>query len=387
MMTEALISPEILRWARERAALSIAMVAEKLKVDTAKLLAWEDGSARPTFKQAERIATFFHIPFGFLFLPEPPEEKLPIPDLRTQDGAQRDTLSPDARDLLRDVLVQHDWYRDHLLEHGGVALPFVGKFNARASVEAVADDIRTALQLQPGERANGTWEQHLTHLFERCEEIGIWIMRTGYVSSNTHRTLSLSDFRGFAIADPVAPLIFINGRDAKAAQFFTLAHELAHIWLGASGISDPYLDRRSVEVPGVERLCNAIAAEILTPRARFLEAWDEHETLEWNAQNLSLRFRVSRVVIARRALDCGKIGWDEHHAYFEQERRSWQTQDDSGGGNFYATAPVKNGKRFTRAVLNSAMSGDLLLRDAGSLLHMKPATVKKLFAKTTLPER
>jgi Zn-dependent peptidase ImmA (M78 family) len=209
-------------------------------------------------------------------------------------------------------------------------------------------------------------------------------MRTGYVGSSTRRTLNVSDFRGFAIADKLAPLVFINGRDAKAAQAFTLAHELAHIWLGKSGVSDPYLDRAGDHETGVERKCNAIAAEVLVPRPLFLAAWHGRQSLALNAQALSQRFKVSRVVIARRALDCGMIGWDEHRAFFEQEKRGWQKQDDAGGDNFYATAPVKNGKRFTRAVLHSAMSGDLMLRDAGSLLHMKPVMIQKLYARNSL---
>jgi Zn-dependent peptidase ImmA (M78 family)/transcriptional regulator with XRE-family HTH domain len=383
-MAEALVSPEVLRWARERAAIPVDAVAEKLKTDTAKVLAWEDGAARPTFKQAEKIAAFFHIPFGFLFLPEPPVETLPIPDLRTRNGMPREGFSADVLDLLRDVMFKRDWYRDYLENHGAEPLPFVGKWPADAPAEVVAKDINTVLGTNPGEFATGTWEQHLSHLFDRCEDVGIWVMRTGYVGSNTRRTLNVSDFRGFAIADKLAPLIFINGRDAKAAQAFTLAHELAHIWLGKSGVSDPYLNRAGDHETGVERKCNAIAAEVLVPRSLFLFAWDGRRSLEWNAQALSQRFKVSRVVIARRALDCGKITWDEHQAFFEQEKRGWQKQDDAGGGNFYATAPVKNGKRFTRAVLHSAMSGDLMLRDAGSLLHMKPATVQKLYARNSV---
>ncbi|UEM07802.1 ImmA/IrrE family metallo-endopeptidase (plasmid) [Skermanella rosea] len=250
----------------------------------------------------------------------------------------------------------------------------------------VAADMRNVLGIGPGTGRNGTWEQHLADLFERCEDAGIWIMRTGYVGSNTHRTLSTADFRGFAIADKLAPIVFINGRDAKAAQAFTLAHELAHIWLGASGVSNPALDRRTDGSGNIELVCNAIAAEVLVPRALLMKSWDGSRSLAANAQSLSQVFKVSRVVIARRALDCGKIGWNEYRAYFEQERRSWQVPDEPGGGDFYRNAPIKNGRRFARAVLNSAMSGQLLFQDAGNLLHMKPGTVRKFYDRS-LSER
>src|SRR3954466_10227662 len=165
-MAEALVSPEGLRWARKRAAISVDAVAEKLKTDTAKVLAWEEGAARPTFKQAEKIAAFFHIPFGFLFLPEPPVETLPIPDLRTRDGMPREGFSADVLDLLRDVMFKRDWYRDYLLDHGAEPLPFVGKFSSDAPADTVAADIRSVLRVDPGQLSVRTWGQHLKELFD-----------------------------------------------------------------------------------------------------------------------------------------------------------------------------------------------------------------------------
>lgn len=382
-MAEALVNPVMLQWARERARMSVAMLADKLHAGEDKVAAWEVGEIRPSFKQAENLAAATHIPFGYLFLPEPPPEKLPIPDMRTTLDNPRDGFSADFFDLLQDVIFKRDWFRDYLIEQGARPLPFVGKFTRKTPVETVAADIRHVLHLTFDGVGSHRWEEHLDSLFGKCEEVGIWVMKTGYVGSNTRRTLSVHEFRGFAIADDIAPLVFVNGRDARPAQAFTLAHELAHIWLGQSGISDPYLNRRIEEDTGIERICNAIAAEVLVPRLQFLAQWDEGEGLNANAYALSLHFKVSKVVIARRALDFGKITWDQHREFFEQERRTWPQAGEGGGGNFYATAPVKNGKRFTRAVVNSAMSGDLLLRDAGSLLQMQPSTVRKLYAKQT----
>jgi Zn-dependent peptidase ImmA (M78 family) len=382
-MTEALVSPTILRWARERAFMPIALLADKLHTKEDTVVSWETGTTRPTFKQAEKFAATVHIPFGYLFLSEPPQDTLPIPDLRTQADTQQDRFSVDFFDLLQDVIFKKDWFRDYLLDHGAKDLPFVGKFAIGSSVKNVAADIRSVLGINFGGGGPRSWEGRLNALFEKCEDIGIWVMRTGYVGSSTHRTLNVSEFRGFAIADTITPLIFINGRDAKPAQAFTLAHELAHIWLGQSGISDPYLNRRLEDEAGIERTCNAIAAEILVPHTEFMAQWDDGNGLVNNAHKLSLYFRVSRVVIARRAMDFGKISWGQYNAFFEQEQKSWPKPGETSGGNFFAIAPVKNGKRFTRAVVNSAMSGNLLLRDAGALLHMKPATVRKLYARQT----
>lgn len=377
-MPEALVNPDVLRWARQRAAIPVVVLAEKLKTDAARVVAWERGEERPSFAQAEKFAAQVHVPFGYLFLPEPPEEKLPIPDLRTQADAPRDRFSADFLDLLRDVMFQRDWFREYLIEQGAEPLPFVGRFSTDADpdAETVAADIRKVIGIGREGAADD-----MAGLSERCEQVGIWVMKTGYIGNNTHRTLSIADFRGFAIADDIAPLVVVNNDDASAGQVFTLAHELAHIWLGESGISDPYLDRRTEDTSRTERLCNAIAAEVLVPRARFLALWNSQDSLADNAQILARHFGVSRVVIARRALELHKIGWETHHAFFELEKRGWENIKKPGAGNFFNNAPVKFGKRFTRAVLNSAMSGTLLLRDAGALLHMKPATVQKLYQK------
>ncbi|MEO5332644.1 MAG: XRE family transcriptional regulator [Magnetococcus sp. YQC-5] len=380
-MAKALIEPVMLRWARERASLSEDRLAQKLAIRVEQLLTWEKGTDFPTFRQAEKIAQHTHVPFGYLFLPAPPQEDLPIPDLRVQGGMPPEPPSADFFDLMRDVQFQHDWYRDYLLEQGAEPLPFVGKYRLTDTIETIARDIRTVLDMDTLLNIPDR-EYHLSSLCDRCEEIGIWIMRSGYIGSNTHRTLSVHEFRGFAISDDIVPLIFINGRDAKAAQLFTLAHELAHVWLGENGISNIRLDG---EFPGphakVEQVCNAVAAELLTPRSLFLDAWQVGVTLDDNVLTLSKKFKVSGIVIARRALDLGKISRDQYLDVFDQEQRDWNREPAGKGGNPYATYPIKNGRKFTTAVLLSAMSGKLLLRDAGGLLHMKPATVQELFRR------
>lgn len=379
-MNEALISSELLRWARERARFDPERLAEKLHIKLDKLLLWEQGEKRPTFLQAQKLAKILHIPFGYLFLNEPPEENLPIPDLRTVGNYQAHEISADLRDVLYDVIRKQEWYRDYLQDLGREKLPFVGYFDLQNSVEDIANDISKTLDLSLAHRnevRNG--EEYLRLLMIKAEEAGVMVMRSGIVGSNTHRPLDVQEFRGFAICDPIVPLVFLNGKDAKAAQIFTLIHELAHIWLGLSGISDLALDsKKDMIYIQSERLCNAVAAEVLVPEVIFLDKWQEEKPLDENVRILASYFRVSKVVIARRAVDLHCINWPSYFQFYQEQARQWRNQGGGSGGSPYRTIPVRNGHRFTEAVVRSTLERKVLLRDAGKLLGLHPANIERL---------
>lgn len=237
MVVEAHITPRVLRWARERGNLSREAVAEKIHVGPDRLEAWEAGRARPTFRQAQDLARRFAIPFGYLFLPEPPAEAPPIPDLRTVANDPRRRLSAELTALLHDVVDKQRWYREFQEEEGASPVRLVGRFPPGSSPDVIAGDIERTLGVGALRRAAGSPDDFLRLLAGRAEETGVLVMRSGIVGNNTSRRLSVDEFRGFAISDDLAPLIFINARDAKSAQVFTCLHELAHLWIGQSGIS------------------------------------------------------------------------------------------------------------------------------------------------------
>lgn len=382
-MTTAFISPEVLRWARERTQLDPKWLAEKTHIKADNLLLWEQDKAKPTFKQAQGLAKALHIPFGFLFLTHPPVETLPIPDLRTVDDHVTGILSANLRDLLADVLRKQDWYRDYLLEQGVEPLPFIGRFGLDVAATAIAADLAETLGLTLSDRKKvKNWETFLILLMEKAESAGVWVMRSGIVGSNTHRILEVQEFRGFAICDDRAPLVFINGKDAKAAQIFTLVHELAHLWIGQSGISDLSL-AQPANFPHhqTERLCNAVAAEVLVPTQAFRRLWDARESVDNNAVRLASVFRVSTVVIVRRAFDLSLIGWSAYIEYYQRQVELWRRGKKGDGGDPYRTIPVRNGRRFTEAVVQSAFERNLLLRDAGRLLGVNPSKIGRLAQK------
>lgn len=383
----AYVNPQLLNWARERSGVSYEKLGHSLGVAPQQLRAWEDGDGHPPFAKAIRLAEVLRVPFGFLFLEKPPTLETPVPDLRTLHGEQPREPSVDFIDLLYEVLAKQDWYREYAEEHGAKPLTFVSSFSSRDSPEDVASDIRTTLGLEDDFRRNArTWADHLRLLCEAAESVGVLVMRSGVVGNNTHRPLSVQEFQGFAVTDEIAPLVFVNGQDYKSAQIFTLAHELAHIWIGKSGISKvneseivslpkdgPFI--RTVPPETVERLCNAIAAETLVPRAEFLAFWREPAT-EASIQKLARHFFVSTLVILRRAREFDKISVSQFRALLDKERE--KRKETSSGGDYYRNVMARHGHTFTDAVLQDLRQGRTLYRDAAALLDMKVPALEKM---------
>lgn len=357
------------------------MLAKKINVKVEKILAWEKGELKPTFRQAQNFARVTNTPFGFLFLPVPPKETLPIPDLRTVGGIHIDGLSTELRDVLEQVLHKQDWYRDYLLSNDEKALPFIGKYNVNSSVADVVNNIRETLGVSIPLR--GTWDEYQRDLIAGAEAAGILVMRSGIVGNNTHRKLQVSEFRGFAISDNLAPIIFINSSDAPTARLFTLIHELAHLWLGISGISDNAHSQGKIAHAKEEKFCNAVAGEFLVPQRLLKKLWCEKDGLVNNLAVLATKFHVSKLVVARRTLDVGFISNETYREYYQFELEAFRNKN-GGGGDFYRTAGAKNSTNFSSAIVSEALSGRMLLRDAGQLLGVTPHAIQTYARKLAL---
>ena len=323
------------------------VVAKRTGTTLAKAEEWEEGASRPSFRQASRWADVTHVPFAYLFLSKPPEGAPSIPDLRTIAGSASQAESADFIDALTSVEFKMDWYRDYRVSRGAEKLPFVGRFLTRSqpTPDVVAKDMRQVLRLSADDRRTArNWDEYLRLLVTRAEEAGIWVMRSGVVGNNTHRPLSVDVFRGFAISDPVVPLVFINVRDARAAQIFTLAHELAHLWIGETGISDPFAENLAPAASGgVEALCNATAAELLVPRDEFEREWRPRDELVENASRLSTHFRVSRIVIAIRAKVLKLVTATDFQDFLASERAKWAREREDTAGGATTTGPPAPG--------------------------------------------
>jgi len=276
--------------------------------------------------------------------------------------------SPNLLDTIHAVQLRQEWMRAFLIEQGEAPLEFIGTCTVRDAPREVALKIRNTLGLEPRwSRKLDTWEEALRLLVQKIEGIGVLVMINGVVENNTHRPLDVEEFRGFVLCDAHAPVVFVNGADAKAAQMFTLVHELAHLWLGQGGLTDfKELLPSSNET---EIFCNHVAAEFLVPAEEMNPAWQEVRGGEKPFERLARYFKVSPVVVARRALDMQLIS---RRAYFDfykgyKEAIAERRARNSGGGNFYLTLGSRLGKRFPAAVYSAAKEGRLQYRDAYQL--------------------
>jgi len=355
----------MLTWARKRAGLELNDLTRRFP----QLAAWERGERTPTLRQLEDFAQAVRVPVGYLFLPTPPDEPLPVPDLRTMAGRPVARPSPELLDTLYLCQQRQDWYREYAQLQGLSRVTFVGTASLQDDPARVAVRMRETLGFSVRERQQlPTWTDALRQLANKAEEAGVLVMASSIAGNNTRRKLNAAEFRGFALVDDLAPLVFLNATDSKAAQIFTLAHELAHIWLGESGVSNVEVGRRATHQ--VEQWCNAVAAELLVPLDDFRNQYQAGASLTDETQRLARHYKVSTLVILRRAFDCGLLDEQSLWMAYQQETERLQRRG-AGGGNFYRTLRMRTGQRFASAVVSSALEGQTPFRDAFRLLGIR----------------
>ena len=367
-MTTVAASIPVLRWAAQRARLH----DEDLSARFRKWPLWVTGEAQPTLKQLEDFARLTHTAIGYFFLPEPPALALPVPDFRTLRDEELREPSSALLDTLYLCQQRQDWYRDYARVHGLSRLEFVGSAQVNEAPQAVAERMRAALMLSTEERRQlPTWTDALRQLIAKAEEAGVMVMASGIVGSNSHRKLDVGEFRGFALADDLAPLVFLNGADSKAAQMFTLAHELAHLWLGATGVSDSEVGQ--VPEQGIERWCNQVAAELLMPLEALRVAYQPGTPVPDEIQRLAREFKVSTLVALRRLFDAGFLDQARLWQHYRDEHARLRALESrgTGGGDFYRTLSARTSKRFARAIVTSTLEGQTLFQDAFRMLGVR----------------
>lgn len=348
---------------------------------------WMDEKKIPTFNQVEAVSKATGIPFGYFFLKEPPLEDMPILEYRTVDSIEAETPSRNLMDTVHDMELVQDWVVEDLLKKGMDPLPYVGALNEDSDIYDFAKYCRKILAIDMDWfHQNKNTNESFKYIRNAISNAGITVMLSGIVGNNTRRTLSINEFRAFALVDRLAPLIFINNHDSESGKLFSLLHEFNHILLGKSSFYNDYYGTQS-KVNKTETLCNAVAAEVLVPYELFLREWEKKPSLKEGDKIVTLAraFRCGTVVIARRALDAGLITQKTYKETVNTAITIFEKQNKSGknsGGDYYKTLASKIDSHFLTNLLNSVKSGQTLYSDAFRLTNTNQSTFDKLIAIT-----
>ena len=374
------IPPDLIVRAIERAG----YVVEEFVASYKPAAKWLIGDRQPTVRQLQDFSKKVRVPFGYLLLKKLPEDHLPIPFFRTATNSTTRNVHPAVHDMVRLLLERQDWLANYLRENGEAPLPFAGRFQlGKVSDDKLAEDIRATLGLSLGwAKSYPNYSQALRGLVSAVEAAGIYVTFNGVVGQNNHRPIPVDVCRGFVLVDKYAPFVFVNNSDYKGAQLFTLMHELVHIWLGESA----GFDLRGI-LPAddpLEQCCNRVAAELLVPASVLLEEW----TLTTDFHALAKQFKVSPVVVARRALDLNLINKESYFEFYrtyiakiELLKKQKSQSDDKVSGNYYNTMGVRLSPRFLSWIDTAVHQGKLTYLNAYRLTGLKGNTYAEMMKR------
>jgi len=389
MVTKAFITPNILKWARESARMPEEIAASKVSVSVDKLIDWENGDAQPTIRQAQILAKAYKRPFSILFLPEIPRDFQPLQDFR-KNGSN--PLSTSSIFIIREIQHKQTWISESNEENGEEKLSYVGKYSIKDKPEEIAIDILKTLSITAGYYES---QNPIKEWISKAESNGIFISRTSFIHSRLK--LDSKELQGFAIADPYAPFVFINSDDWNAPQLFTLVHELAHIWIAETGISNSVeLDiKKNSDYNKIELFCNEIAANALMPN--FLM---EHLGLEVFKDSKSVfkascSIGVSSFAFLVRALNLNlipltkykrlkieaDIDFKEYLRKEAEKKAKQKLKENSGGPDYFLLQLNRNSRLFTQTVLDAFKGGYIEPTLASNLLNVQTNKFSKLEAQ------
>ena len=348
MSTHVAVTQSVLAWALQRADRSYEETVKKFP----KFGDWMSGDALPSLRELEKFASFTHVSLGALIMPEPPDESLPIADMRTRGSKVIERPSGNLLDTIDRYQQFQDWYHDYAREQGAEKLPFLGSVSSQDKPHMVAHRVRELLLLD--QITATTPEQWRRDIVKALEEVGVLVMMSGIVGTNTHRPLSTDEFRGFSLYDDLAPLIFVNlAGESYGAQNFTLVHEFTHLLAGHSALSggDHLLGGTSEEA-----WCNRVAALALLPDDALV-AFDAAQSVQ-DYRVAARRFGVSAEVALHRLYGARRIDEERYGALLEEVRADYGSEKHrTGGGNYYNTLTARLGRPLATAIVTSTLEG------------------------------
>ncbi len=345
----------------EKSGLSIEYMKEKSHKNFDKFLS---GEKPPTFNQLTKISKELSIPVGLLMLDKPIEKKLNIINFRTINSEYIASQSRELQDTIDEMRSKQDFLREEI----ETELDYISKFSISDNYLEVVNYIRGIFGIEKDYYLKVSRDNILKFFREKINQIGVFVFFNGKYKDNTHRTLNLNEFRGFVLIDKKAPIIFLNQKDTKNGQLFTLIHELVHLFIGDEEIYG--VQNESSDFDKTEAFVNKVTAEILVPNDNFL---DKYNTTK-NTVDLANIFKVSEFVIVRKMLDNKKIS---HGQYMElidklneqyRENQKLFNEKKSSGGDFKNNVRFRIDQHFFNYVQNAVNKQKLSYTDAFNLV-------------------
>lgn len=381
MAERAYITPKVLKWARESAKMNLEEASSKVNKTAEQLSAWEEGTEFPTIKQAEKLAKSYRRPFALFFLPEIPLDFQPLQDFRKSDSEE---LTTGSIFIIREIQQKQNWLSEVLKESEEPKLDFIGKYSISSNPLQVAQDILNTLGIT--RTLNGP-DSSVKFWVDKIEARGIFVSRTSFIHSRL--LLDKNELQGFAIADPYAPFVFVNSQDWDAPQLFTLIHELAHLWIAETGISND-IEITSKNNNPIERFCNEVAANVLLPVSIMQTLDFQVFRTSKSVYKVAKSLGISSFAFIVRALNLSIISLDRYKTLKEdvqrdfeeflvrEEEKKLKAKSKEGGPNPYLLRVNKNSKLFTQYVLDAFRGGNIEPTQASSLLNTSINNFSKL---------
>lgn len=380
------VAPEVLKWAINRSG----KTEEELQKKFSHLDEWIAGASYPSLRKLEKFANATHTPIGNFFLEEPPVIDLGLADFRTIGNVKITEPSPNLIDTLSLCERRQEWYRSYAMDNGFEEVKIVGSLSDQMTVQQAGGELHKFVEFDFSVRNTvKSLDEAWSTLASAIEDAGVLVMKNGVVGNNTHRKLDLDEFRGFALSDDLAPLIFVNGVDSKAATIFTLVHELVHIGLGNSSISNLAPPDTMLNPPAtnddLELWCSQVAAEFLVPGEHLKQNFRDGVPPGEEVHRLARVYKVSAFVVLHKLYDDRLIDWSTYRKGNEALTDAWSLsrshQSKSSGGNTYNNLGVRVGQTFARALLADARAGNTLYSDALRLLALRRGDSLNSFAE------
>lgn len=366
--------PEVIKYYIDKSELNVESLSQNNQLKLLK--EWIDGDKNPTLKQLNQLSKKLEIPLGYLIVNEPIDDTPDLLNYRTIDSKGLEQTSRNLIETIKISKNQQEFVAEYRKNNGYSSLDYVNIFTEEDELNEIIEFSRELLDL-PVE-----WQQDLKGLNplkyfrEKLNAIGIIVQRNGIVGGNTRRVLEINEFRAFVIIDEQAPLIFINTNDTLNGQLFSLLHEFGHILLGTSEVYnvDAALSNQNNRI---ETLCNSIASELLIPNDWFVKNWTPSHELDLYdyTSELARQFKVSKTVVARKALDNKFIDTNQYDAiaqqnFVEYKNSKQRKKNKNGGGDYYKTLQSKMDSTLFNTVKNDYYEGNIQYSEALKILNV-----------------